>query len=61
MLTQEQQERLDWLEHCLTDPDCGRLFSRNQCFQMDEEREHLRELKKSPTPANPKPSKEEDS
>lgn len=41
-----QQERLEWLEHVLLDADCGRLYSRLQMIQMNEERELLRELKK---------------
>jgi hypothetical protein len=44
-MTEEQNDRLAWIEHVLSDPDAGRLLSSAKLAQLDEEREFLRELK----------------
>lgn len=43
-MTQEQKDRLSWIEHVLSDGDAGRFYSWEQLEAMDKERKELREL-----------------
>lgn len=50
MDVENQAERLAWIEHCLSDPDAGRLMSWDQLDAMDKERKQLRQAVEADSP-----------
>lgn len=52
-LTPEQAERLAWLDHVLSDPDCGRMYSLARMGQLAAERDELRRLAGAPGEEGP--------
>ena len=40
------EERLQWLEHVLADPDAGRIYNHLKLTELAEELEHLQAIQK---------------